>query len=81
MKNLRTIGITLLVLGFLVAASWFIEPLRNVWPAFWIWVLAIPPVIRIGLALGVIGLIVVFVSLLVERAQDHRLEGDLSDEP
>lgn len=81
MKNMRTLGMALLVIGILVAASWFIEPVRNAWPAFWAWFLTIPSAIRIGLVIAVIGFVVVFVSLLIERARDHRSEGNLSDEP
>jgi hypothetical protein len=81
MKNLRILGMILLVIGVLAVASWFIEPLRNAWPAVWLWFLAVPAAIRFWLILAVIGLIVVFVSLLIERAEDHRLEGDLTDEP
>ena len=80
MIKARTIGICLLVLGIAIAASWFIEPIRNAWPSFWAWLLTIPFVIRIGLVIAVIGFLVVFSSLLAERARDQQVEGDLSDD-
>lgn len=80
MNKARSVGISLLVIGVVIAASWFIEPIRNAWPVFWAWLLTIPFVIRIGLVIAVIGFVIVFSSLLVERARDHASEGDLSDD-
>lgn len=80
MNKARSLGIGLLVLGVVIAASWFIEPIRNAWPLFWAWLLTIPFVIRIGLVIAVVGFLIVFSSLLVERAKDREAEGDLSDD-
>ena len=77
---LRTIGILLVILGGLVAASWFIEPIRTWWPLAWAWFLALPAVFRWGGVIALLGGIVIMTSLLVERARDREAEGDLTDE-
>ena len=80
MITARGIGILLIIVGVVTAASWFIEPLRNAWPALWAWFISIPFVIRVGLTIAVIGFSVVFASLIAERVRDRRSEGDLTDD-
>ena len=47
----RTTGFVLIAAGVLVALTWFIEPLREVWP----WLLELPLPIRVGLSMAGVG--------------------------
>ena len=60
---LRITGLLMIAVGALVAGSWFIEPLRQVWPLLF----DLPLPIRIGLGVAVAGLLVVFGTVLHER--------------
>lgn len=62
-ETLRIIGILMMLIGALVAGSWFIEPLRQVWPLLF----DLPLPIRIGLGVAAAGLLVVFGTVLHER--------------
>jgi len=77
-RLLRIVGFLLMAAGLLLAASWFIEPLRELWPLL----LELPLPIRIGLAVAGIGLLVVFATVLHDsltadqRSLDENLGGD-----
>ena len=77
-KLLRIVGFLLIVAGLALAASWFIEPLRQVWPLL----LDLPLPIRIGLVVAGIGLLVVFATVVHDRltadqrSLDENLGGD-----
>lgn len=77
-KLLRTIGFLLIIAGLALAASWFIEPLRELWPLL----LDLPLPIRIGLLVAGIGLLVVFATVVHDnatadkRSLDENLGGD-----
>lgn len=60
---LRITGFLMMLAGGLLAASWFIEPLRELWPML----LSLPLPIRIGLAVAGIGLVVVFATVVHDR--------------
>lgn len=60
---LRIVGFLMMAAGGLLVASWFIEPLRELWPVL----LALPLPIRIGLAVAGIGLLVVFATVVHDR--------------
>ena len=62
-KLLRIVGFLLIAAGLALAASWFIEPLRQVWPLL----LDLPLPIRIGLVVAGIGLLVVFATVVHDR--------------
>jgi len=62
-KLLRITGILMIAAGCLLAASWFIEPLRALWPAL----LALPLPVRIGLLISALGLLIVFGTVVHER--------------
>lgn len=62
-RLLRIVGFLLIVAGLLLAASWFIEPLRQIWPML----LELPLPIRIGLIISGIGLLVVFATVVHDR--------------
>lgn len=74
---IRLTGTSLFVLGAIIAASWFVEPLREAWN--WIWLL--PLAVRIGAAIAALGLAVVMIALIAERREDHRHESHLTREP
>ena len=77
-KLLRIVGFLLIAAGLALAASWFIEPLRQVWPLL----LDLPLPIRIGLVVAGIGLLVVFATVVHDRLSadrrslDENLGGD-----
>lgn len=62
-KLLRIVGFLLIVGGLLLAASWFIEPLRQLWPLL----LDLPLPIRLGLVVAFVGLLVVFATVVHDR--------------
>ncbi|AKS43265.1 hypothetical protein [Wenzhouxiangella marina] len=62
-RTLRWVGGLLILFGLLLAGSWFIEPLRELWPL----IFDLPLPIRIGLVVAAIGLIVVMATILQER--------------
>jgi uncharacterized membrane protein len=67
-KLLRIVGFLLIAAGLLLAASWFIEPLRQVWPAL----LDLPLPIRLGLIVAALGLLVVFATVVHDRLTADR---------
>ena len=75
---LRIVGFLLIAAGLLLSASWFIEPLRELWPLL----LDLPLPIRIGLIVAGIGLLVVFATVVHDsltadkRSLDENLGGD-----
>ena len=62
-RVLRILGFLLIVVGTLLAASWFIEPLRQIWPML----VELPLPIRLGLIVSGIGLLVVFATIVHDR--------------
>jgi pilus assembly protein TadC len=75
---LRIAGFLMIVAGALLAGSWFIEPLRELWPLL----LELPLPVRIGLAVSGVGLLVLFASVLHDRLRADRrsLNEDLGDD-
>ncbi len=77
-RLLRIVGFLLIIAGLLLAASWFIEPLRELWPLL----LDLPLPIRIGMIVAGIGLLVVFATVVHDsltadkRSLDENLGGD-----
>lgn len=53
----------MILAGGLLAASWFIQPLRQMWPLL----LTLPVPIRIGLVVAAIGLLVVLATVIHDR--------------
>jgi len=62
-RLLRIVGFLLIIAGTLLAGSWFIEPLRQLWPML----IELPLPIRIGLIVSGIGLLVVFATVVHDR--------------
>ena len=77
-RLLRIVGFLLIAAGLLLAASWFIEPLRELWPLL----LELPLPIRIGLVVAGIGLLVVFATVVHDRltADKRSLDENLGGE-
>lgn len=77
-KLLRIVGFLLIAVGLALAASWFIEPLRQLWPLL----LDLPLPIRIGLLVAGVGLLVVLATVVHDslsadrRSLDEQLGGD-----
>ncbi|MDT8408379.1 MAG: hypothetical protein RQ741_02150 [Wenzhouxiangellaceae bacterium] len=71
---LRIVGILMIIIGLLLMASWFVEPLRQLWP----WLLALPWPIRIGLVISGFGLLVMIGTVIYERL--HADDGSLFEE-
>ncbi|HMA98217.1 MAG TPA: hypothetical protein VKO38_02045 [Wenzhouxiangella sp.] len=74
-RLLRIVGFMLIGAGALLAASWFIEPLREIWPLL----LDLPLPIRIGLIVAGVGLLVVLATIVHDKrsADTRSLEENL----
>jgi len=72
----RITGFVLIAAGAVVALTWFIEPLREVWP----WLLELPLPIRVGLSMAGAGLVLLVGSLLHERWNDRDNDRALREE-
>ncbi|MEM9301985.1 MAG: hypothetical protein AAGE01_07730 [Pseudomonadota bacterium] len=75
-RALRISGFLLMGVGVLVVLSWAIAPLRQLWPVL----LALPFPVKIGLAIAVVGFCILMGSLIAERMEESRSEGDLLDD-
>lgn len=73
---MRIVGWILVVVGSLICAAWFIEPLRQLWPAF----LALPAPVRWGLIIAAVGLVVVMATLIHERWQAREADENLKND-
>ena len=77
-KWIRRTGFALMILGFLITASWFIDP---VWELLRHYRL-LPVPLQIGFAVAAVGLTVLFISLIAERWTDRDADAALrEDEP
>ncbi len=79
-RLVRIIGIVLMAVGVIVILTWLIEPLREVLPAIVDWFRTLPITIQIGLTLAAIGFLLLFATLVWERIEDRKSEGNLLDE-
>ena len=61
---LRITGFLMMVIGGVLVASWFVEPLRELWPLL----LDLPLPIRIGLGVAGAGLLVVLATVVHDRS-------------
>ncbi|MDX1568842.1 MAG: hypothetical protein R3200_00030 [Xanthomonadales bacterium] len=75
-RLLRIIGFLFIGLGALILLSWAFEPARQLWPL----VLALPLPVKLGLVIAVIGFMVLMGSLIWERTESSRTEGNLLDD-
>jgi len=72
----RTLGSALILIGVLIALSYFIEPLKEAFS--WYWLLPVP--LQIGFGIAGIGLTVVIISLLIERWSDRDADRALRED-
>lgn len=75
-RLVRLTGFLLIVAGVIVTLTWFIEPLREVWP----WLLDLPLPIRVGVILAAVGLLLLAGSLLWERWEERDQDRLLREE-
>ena len=75
-RLVRITGFLLIAAGAVVCLTWFIEPLRAVWP----WIKQLPLAMQIGLGAAVFGLVLVFASLLFERFEERERDKRLKDD-
>jgi hypothetical protein len=75
-KLLRNFGIGLMVLGVLMILVWAIKPLRMIWP----WLLQLPLPLKVGVVVGVLGLVVLLGALISERIGEREADQQLRDE-
>ncbi len=79
-RFLRILGVVLIGAGALTILSWFIEPLRKIWPLVFQWFSGLPLPIQTGLVIAAIGFLLLFSSVIWERIEDRKSEGNLLDE-
>jgi hypothetical protein len=75
-RLVRLTGFLLIAAGAVVALTWFIEPLRAIWP----WLRKLPLAIQIGLGAAAFGFVLVLASMLWERFEDREQDQRLKDE-
>ncbi len=73
---LRIAGFGLIALGTVLVLVWLIDPLRVVWP--WLMTLALP--FRIGVLAAALGLVVLMISLILERIRERGADKELLDD-
>ena len=73
---LRITGFLLIAAGALIVLTWFIEPLREIWPHL----LELPMPLKIGFSVAGIGLIVIMATLIWERWNEREEDRSLLDD-
>lgn len=73
---LRITGFLLIAIGAVIVLTWFIEPLRELWP----FLMRLPLPIRIGTGIAGIGLVVILASLIWERWNEREEDKSLLDD-
>ena len=73
-RFLRFLGGILIGLGAIVTLSWFVEPMRELWPHLIDAFLALPTAVQIGGVIAAIGFTILFSSIVWERWEDRKLE-------
>ena len=70
-RLIRIFGFLLIVAGAISIITWFIEPLRAIWPFLEAWFLSLPIAVRLGLTMAAIGFTLLLASIIWERLEDH----------
>lgn len=73
---LRISGWLLVAAGAIIVLTWFIEPLREIWP----YLLQLPLPIRIGLSVAGLGLTVIMATLIWERWNEREEDESLLED-
>lgn len=76
-RLVRITGFLFIGVGALLVLTWFIEPVRELWPL----IHELPLVVRIGLAMAAVGFLILLGSLIWERYEDRENDRSLLDEP
>lgn len=79
-RFLRFFGSILIVIGALVTLTWFISPLRQLWPHLLKAFHSLPVAVQAGSAIAVIGFLILFSSIVFERLEDRKKENNLLDD-
>lgn len=79
-RMLRILGVMLILIGTLVILGWLIEPIRNAWPMVYEWFRSLPTMIQFGLVVAAVGFLILLSSIIWERLEDRKNEGNLLDE-
>ncbi len=75
-RLVRILGFLMIAAGAVFLLTWFIEPLREIWP----WLRELPPPIQIGFALAGVGLLILLGSLIWERWEERENDRSLLDD-
>lgn len=79
-RLLRVFSFVLMVCGVLVILTWLVKPLREAWPLLIQWYQSLPVAIQAGLAIAAIGFLLLLSSIIWERLEDRKSEGNLLDD-
>ena len=76
MHWMRRLGFALMIVGALLLLGWAIRPVEMIWP----WIRGLPLPLRIGVGAAVVGLLVLLVSLVMERLKERDHDRSLREE-
>ncbi len=69
-RHLRIVGFVMIAIGAVVLLSYVFDPLRMAWH----WFRSMPMPLQVGLAIAAVGLVVLMISLMLEKRRDDRDE-------
>ena len=75
-KWIRRTGFAMMVIGFVITASWFIDPVWEVLRHYNM----LPVPLQIGIAVATVGLTVLMISLIAERWTDRDEDAALRED-
>ena len=73
---IRRTGFAMVILGFMITLSWFIDPLWEVLSHYRL----LPVPLQIGIAVAAVGLTVLMISLIAERWTDREADAALRED-
>ena len=76
----RIVGGLLMAIGAMVILTWLIKPLRTIWPFVFDWFRSLPGAIQFGLVIAAVGFLLLLSSIIWERLEDRKREGNLLDD-
>lgn len=78
-RIVQILGFLLMAIGGLVILTWLIKPLRELWPIVFDVFRSWPMAVQVGLIIAAVGFLILISSLIWERIEDRKKEGDLLD--
>ena len=72
----RIMGGVLIGVGVVVILTWLIKPLREAWPFLIDGFRSLPMAVQIGLIIAAIGFVLLLSSIIWERLEDRKREGN-----